>query len=282
MKREWIVRTGILCAAVVMVMMFSACAGRVMPDSIESETAAAPETGRIARGRTPIRVITGSDTGKTESPGQGQASANSEPVSAEDALLASDLIAANIQRVFPVFSGEGKNASDAAVPYLLTQAADTLLRYAEFSGRIPAPDSLTVILLETDEINSFSAGNRYIFVTRGLLNILDSQIQYTAVLSHEIAHMSLGHTLAMLDTSSPERLQGSAEQCLYTVMGGYAADAEFSADAETIALLSRAGVDKNAFIDFLKILVQIPDSEQPDIIQTHPHIFQRIANLSNK
>ena len=44
-------------------------------------------------------------------------------------------------------------------------------------------------ILDTDDINAYSCPGGYVFVTRGLLKILDNEAQLAAILGHEIGHI---------------------------------------------------------------------------------------------
>jgi len=50
-------------------------------------------------------------------------------------------------------------------------------------------------VLNSDEVNAFAAPGGYVFVTRGALNLMDSESELAAVLGHEVAHIDLKHIL---------------------------------------------------------------------------------------
>ncbi len=48
-------------------------------------------------------------------------------------------------------------------------------------------------ILDTDNVNAYSCPGGYIFVTRGLLKLVDNETQLAGVLAHEIAHVANRH-----------------------------------------------------------------------------------------
>jgi predicted Zn-dependent protease len=48
-------------------------------------------------------------------------------------------------------------------------------------------------VLNTDDINAYSCPGGYIFITKGLLKLMDNEAQLAGVLAHEIAHASQRH-----------------------------------------------------------------------------------------
>ena len=49
-----------------------------------------------------------------------------------------------------------------------------------------------VFLLDDDEVNAFGGPGGYIYITRGMLNFVESEGEVAAIISHEIAHISTG------------------------------------------------------------------------------------------
>lgn len=200
--------------------------------------------------------------------------------STEDCTLASDYMAEKIEMIFPVASSEGKNASDYSDELLLNQIAGRLLSQTSFTGKIPAPDQIQVAILETDELNSISGGTGYIYITRKLLNFATDNSQKAALIAHELAHISLGHTLAQLKTGSEEEIKASAEDCLYFVMGQYTAKYEQEADTVAVTMLERAGYNPSALLLILQKVQGSGVELSPGMDDTHPSVAQRLLKLS--
>ena len=51
----------------------------------------------------------------------------------------------------------------------------------------------TFTVLDSDEINAFTTGGGYVYITRGIMNYLNSEAELAAVLGHEIGHVTARH-----------------------------------------------------------------------------------------
>jgi predicted Zn-dependent protease len=60
-------------------------------------------------------------------------------------------------------------------------------------------------VLDTPEINAFAVPGGYIFITKGALKIISNEAELAGVLSHEIAHVELGHGLESISNSPNTR-----------------------------------------------------------------------------
>jgi hypothetical protein len=237
----------------------------------------------------------------------------------------------NIARVFPVLvktvspggsmleetSGEG-NASYLSrgifppVPgreeIELESLGMKLLRRTEFYGRLARPDTLIVVVLETEELNSFSSGNGIILVTRGLLDCAKDEAQRAAILAHEIAHHMAGDPLAPVDEnalaacfggvipaegdftraldSDPDIRKKANEMLLaslFLVMdSGYGEDAECEADNNAVTILEKGGYKRSAYTGLLQNIQAAYTPQRPDMATTHPSPEVRLANLGNR
>ena len=140
--------------------------------------------------------------------------------------------------------------------------------YVERIGRKMAavsemPDlewSFTV--LDTNDINAFTTGGGYVYISRGLMAYLDSEAELAAVLGHEIGHVTGKHpsrqqtqgTIASIASVAAAVLTGqSALGDLTNLAGtaivrGYGRDMELEADDLGARYLARAGYDPEAMI----------------------------------
>ena len=48
-------------------------------------------------------------------------------------------------------------------------------------------------MLDSEEINAFTTGGGYVYITRGIMNYLNSEAELAAVLGHEIGHVTARH-----------------------------------------------------------------------------------------
>ncbi|MGH8188814.1 MAG: M48 family metalloprotease, partial [Steroidobacteraceae bacterium] len=51
----------------------------------------------------------------------------------------------------------------------------------------------TFTVLDSEEINAFTTGGGYVYITRGIMNYLNSEAEHAAVLGHEIGHVTARH-----------------------------------------------------------------------------------------
>lgn len=132
----------------------------------------------------------------------------------------------------------------------------------------------TFTVLDSSTINAFALPGGYVYVTRGLVALANSEAELAGVIGHEIGHVTAGHsalrqeratiaTGAMLGAlilggvlgADPETMRGIGQ--LGQVVGGgilasYSRDDELAADNLGIRYLARAGYDPYAQADFLE------------------------------
>lgn len=175
----------------------------------------------------------------------------------------------------------------------LAQASD---RPATFAG-------YHFLVLDSEEMNAFSAPGGLIFVTRGMLKICRSEDDIAAVLAHEIAHVQEQHgiraikkkyrdaaLLALGGAAVSSQMGGgpgltqlfelSVKDVLATLLEeGYSRTAENEADEVAVKLLTRVGYDANAIVRVLTMLQSRVQAEQPGFGRSHPAPDDRIVKL---
>ena len=167
-----------------------------------------------------------------------------------------------------------------------------------------------VVILDTDEINAFATPGGHIMVTRGLLKCTDSEDSLAAVLSHEIAHILLQHSVkaikksrtanAVVKTGSSiamaasggndgakENLAEFSESVDAIVANmlehGYSKSQEFAADAKALELMANAGYNPRAMDSMLNMLDKnTPKDAGSGFGKTHPSPQARLKNVSSK
>ena len=134
-------------------------------------------------------------------------------------------------------------------------------------------------VLDTDEINAFACPGGIIFITRGMLNLVQNEDELAAVLTHEIGHVTQKHGLkaiskarwtqvvttlgmeaareytgAQLD-SLVNLFEGTIDDVFQTlVVRGYGRADEYEADKLGIACLEASGYDPIEFQNLLWLL----------------------------
>jgi predicted Zn-dependent protease len=142
-------------------------------------------------------------------------------------------------------------------------------RLAERSHRADLVYRFTV--LDSEEVNAFALPGGYIYITRGLLVLLNSEAELAAVLGHEIGHVTARHSVRQYSAQQaagigytvgaillPE-LRTAAVQDVYSLFGGalirgYGREHELEADGLGAEYLARSGYDPNAMIQVIRVL----------------------------
>tara|TARA_B100000745_G_scaffold198622_1_gene130994 strand:- start:1670 stop:2539 length:870 start_codon:yes stop_codon:yes gene_type:complete len=154
-------------------------------------------------------------------------------------------------------------------------------------------------------INAYAAPGGYIFVTQGLLNVLENEAQLAAVLAHEITHVVEKHHLkeiqksggfsALVDTGvllyessdspqlAPKYVEKVANGAKSVFTSGLSKGAEYHADNEAIFILQKAGYDPFALFDVLQKLDErgSQDGMLSLMLATHPTPRQRLDKLDS-
>ncbi len=128
-------------------------------------------------------------------------------------------------------------------------------------------------VLDSPEVNAFALPGGYVYVTRGLLALANSESELAAVLAHEITHVVEAHVEARQEAQKDALVDGALSALMTGLFGGgenrvsnavrsgvetafgqigaYSKEQEFAADAGGIALLRAAGYRPAAQADFL-------------------------------
>ena len=164
----------------------------------------------------------------------------------------------------------------------------------------------TFTVLDTDMVNAFALPGGYIYVTRGLLALANSEAEIAGVLAHEIGHVTARHAaqrhtrsvFAGLGAAALGILTGSGELAqaaaggLGAYLRGYSREQEFEADTLGIRYLKRAGFDAGAMARFLASLraqsqlsarlAGLPPGkvDETDFTSTHPRTLERVQRAA--
>lgn len=177
--------------------------------------------------------------------------------------------------------------------------AGVTARIARGSDR---PDiTYRVTVLNSPVVNAFALPGGYVYVTRGLLALVNDEAELAGVIGHEIGHVIARHgaqrQTAALGASVLGAVLGAiaGNQAVDQVVGlggqgllaGYSRDQEYEADALGVRYLARAGYDPYAQADFLNVMeeqqrLQATLSGQKydasaDWLASHPATPERVA-----
>lgn len=157
-------------------------------------------------------------------------------------------------------------------------------------------------LVNTDVVNAFAVPGCYIYVTRGLLGLVNSEDELASVLAHEIGHITANHSgaqqrqsvLSQIGVLAVEAITGSDR--LAKIAGAaaglnslrYSREHEYEADDLGLTYLRKAGYDPYAAPDMLGLLQRNQDYQAgargkesgaksiPEWALTHPLTQNRV------
>jgi predicted Zn-dependent protease len=147
---------------------------------------------------------------------------------------------------------------------------------AQVAANSDLPDAaFTFTLLNSEIPNAFALPGGYVYITRGLLALAETEAEMAGVLGHEIGHVTARHTaqrqtratgagvLATLGTVAAAVLGGEvagqlAQQAAgvgaQAYLANYSRDQEFQADDLGVGYMTAAGYDPEAMATFLEKL----------------------------
>ena len=159
------------------------------------------------------------------------------------------------------------------------------------------------LLADTETVNAFALPGGQIFITRALLNHLESEGELAAVLAHEVTHVVGRHTSEQLAKSQliqglagaagvglydPNNPQSASAAQLAMLVGSminmkYGRSDESQADQVGVRLMSEAGYDPRSMIKVMQILEQVGGgSNQPEFMSSHPDPGNRIEGIQEE
>jgi septum formation protein len=146
-------------------------------------------------------------------------------------------------------------------------------------------------------VNAISLPGGYIYIFKGLLDLVHDDNQLAAVIAHETAHITARHSVKRLQASYGSlaavlaglqidpRLAVGINTAANAMFFEYSQEDEIEADTLGLRYMSAAGYDPAGMIAMLEIL-QDYDRRQPPRPRsqgrTHPYIHQRIASVGRQ
>lgn len=164
----------------------------------------------------------------------------------------------------------------------------------------------TFAVLDTDEVNAFAAPGGYVFLTRGLYLLLQSDDEVAAVLGHEISHVVARDHYNVIHNQAIASVAGGA---LWSKFGAHTGnaftqqltdyvakqgatifltkfdkDVEYRSDTASLIYTARAGYNPMAMYAVLQKLAAVSDSSGrlADLYKTHPSATARLDRLDQK
>ncbi len=159
-------------------------------------------------------------------------------------------------------------------------------------------------VLDTPRVNAFALPGGYVYVTRGLLALANSEDELAGVLAHEIGHIAARHlaerysqnVLASLGAAALAVSLGSTDASQAFGIGAGLMEVQYSRDQETeadrlgVRYLARAGYNPLAMAHFLRDMDRYEKLESrasgtgdpglSDFFSTHPQTSDRVARAT--
>jgi predicted Zn-dependent protease len=188
-------------------------------------------------------------------------------------------------RLVSAFGGEGR------APQLQKLLSDSVNRLVMATDR---PDeSYQVAILNSPVVNAFALPNGRLYVTRGLLALANDTSEVAAVLSHEIAHVTLRHASQrnelqarsdLIERVAENVLNDAQEAAVVqdqarSTLASFSRSQELEADKTGVAVLARAGFDPYGAPRFLTALGRSAASSETggERVTSHPSTTERIS-----
>jgi predicted Zn-dependent protease len=155
-------------------------------------------------------------------------------------------------------------------------------------------------VVDSSDINAFALPGGYIYVTRGILAMINSEAELAGILGHEIGHVTQHHgakqiirsigaqILALGGAIASPKHAGEwlmvSTQMFNQINMGYGRDAELESDAHGLLTAYEAGYDPRSMVDFLKALRQqemMSGQAYHSFQATHPDTKERIIKTGS-
>ncbi|MGZ5302546.1 MAG: M48 family metalloprotease [Bacteroidia bacterium] len=156
------------------------------------------------------------------------------------------------------------------------------------------------VLADDQTVNAFALPGGQVFITMGLLKLLETKGELAGVLGHEIGHVIERHSaeqmaktqltqgltgaavMATYDPSDPSTQTGAAVAALIgnLVTMKYGRDDELESDKWGVKLMKQSGYDPRAMIRVMEVLASAGGGGgQPEFFSTHPNPENRVQEI---
>jgi len=153
-----------------------------------------------------------------------------------------------------------------------------------------ADTSITLHIVEQDDVNAFALPDRQIVVNAGLIRYCETPEELDGVLAHEMAHIEQRHVMQklikevgfmmLLSIANDETGSGIMRQVIKTLSStAFDREQESQADSTAVRYLLNAGVDPEPFATFL-FRISRDGRDIPkhfELLSTHPNSSDRAA-----
>lgn len=160
-------------------------------------------------------------------------------------------------------------------------------------------------IIESNDINAWALPGGIVFVTEGLIRLLENEAELAAVLAHEISHIEKKHHMDVY--MEQQKISGVAsfaqnvllkndndenQKVLSQILGNGAEllarkldkSSEYQADEMAVNLLLKSGYDPFALVSVLQKMERLKISPELTklLYSTHPHPSERVEMLEKQ
>lgn len=189
----------------------------------------------------------------------------------------------------------GPVLSDPNLTAYVTNVGRRLIPYAE------NPDlPFSFAVLDNDDVNAFALPGGPVYVTSGLLRVLQNEAQLAAVIGHEIGHATDRHGVKQMGVGTGAsllaelalggRLDDQSIEMLSNLMlgvltSGYSRHHEEKADEIGLKTMVKAGYNPIGAVQLMEMFDRL-DGDDPGLIESwftsHPASGERAAELQKR
>jgi predicted Zn-dependent protease len=213
-------------------------------------------------------------------------------------LTIEEEIALGLQSAPQMAAQFGGLDSDEALQARIDEIGQRLVESSE-AGQTEYPFDFH-ILADRETVNAFALPGGQIFITRALLDLLQTEGEVAGVLGHEIGHVVGRHSAEQIAKAQliqglagaagvglydPENPQSASAAQMAQIVGAmvtmkYGRDDELQSDRLGVRFLVDAGYDPRALMRVMEVLgTASGGARQPEFMSTHPDPGNRIQRI---
>jgi predicted Zn-dependent protease len=219
---------------------------------------------------------------------------SAEEISESEEYFIGRAVAAQLLGRYPPLKDPQLNRYVQAVAQVVAMSSDRPVIYKGYHVQV----------MDSPEVNAFAAPGGFLFVTKGLLRLVESEDQLACILAHELAHVSRKHGLKTIKTArltqafmvlgaeTARNLSREDSDKLAVafsgaigdivselVVNGYSQEAEFEADQYGGFYAQRSAYDPRALTKFLSKMDDAGGNGR-GMYKTHPGAEERRQELA--